>query len=280
MEGEGIAKAPTNWKTFTETIPSLTIKEKDLTLRQSGAALGTFKNITHAKDLLALLFLQTNNSFVTNGADGIKTHFGAGADQAEENSAENAVNFYMGFSDPSKDVYTWNSGMPRDREAFIQSSLAYYFGYASDLPEIRRTNPNLHFDVAIPPQSGFTTPLTTGIFYGLAMPKGAPNNLLSYSVATTLAGNAVQKNLALNSAKLTLMPVRRDVIADSPKDDPYLDLFYKATLVMHSWFDPDPKVSNVVFGTLISDIMSGALRTDLALAKAGSSLISQTSSSQ
>jgi ABC-type glycerol-3-phosphate transport system substrate-binding protein len=65
LSSAGIAKPPTTWKEFVDTIPLLAKKENDLTITQSATALGTYKNIAHAKDILALLLLQSGNNFIT-----------------------------------------------------------------------------------------------------------------------------------------------------------------------------------------------------------------------
>lgn len=179
----------------------------------------------------------------------------------------------MAFSNPLKPVYSWNGGQSADRDSFIQSKLAYYFGTASELPIIRAQNPNLNFGIALPPQAQGGTPLTTGSIYGFAIPKSAPNQLLSYTATTILSGAQAQSALATDlETSAALMPVRRDVLAVKPVSDPYLGFLYDATLIQRSWLDPNPIASNQIFSNLISNINSSALSTDQALAKAATEL--------
>ena len=271
LQSANIVTPPATWQAFSDSISSLTIKKPDLTLTQSAAALGTFANIGHAKDILALLFLQNGNSFITDGVP-VVTNFDNETANAATSVGTQALAFYTSFADPAKAVYTWNAGQPEDLDAFTQSSLAYYFGSASELPAIQATNPNLNFDVALPPQENATT-VTTGLMYGLAIPKIAPNQQLSYAAATLLANAASEAALTSKAGTtLALMPVRRDVLAQAPVDDPYLGLLYKAALVQKTWFDPNPEGTDQAFGTLITDISSGLLTPDQALSKAASTI--------
>lgn len=274
LQAQGIAVPPKNWTEFSSTVSALTKKTSDLTITTAGTAMGTYANIFHAKDILALLFMQSGSSFITTNASGaLAVDFGPVANADRNAAAIAATNFYMAFSDPLKPVYTWNGGEPYDRDAFIQSKLAYYFGTASELPIIRSQNPNLNFGIALPPQGVGGTPLTTGAVYGLAIPKSAPNQLLSYTATTLLA--SVQSESALTNdlqSSAALIPVRRDVLAQKPAADPYLSFLYDAVLIERSWIDPNPAVSEQIFSSFIRSISSSALPVDQALAKMATQL--------
>ena len=270
-EGAGIVKPPALWKDFSEAVVPLSMKKPDLTITQSGAALGTYTNIAHAKDIIAMLFLQNGNPFITY-AKPVKTHFGIGSISGTDVGPQ-VLDFYTAFADPVKDVYTWNAGMPLDRTAFTQSTLVYYFGTASELPLIRAANPNLNFDIAIPPQSKPATPATTGRMYGLAIPKSAPNQMLSYTAATLLSDKASSSALALKAGtSLALVPVRRDVLSEKPTSDPYLARLYQAALIQKTWFDPNPVRSDAIFAGVIKDIASGIANSAQALSKASTQI--------
>ncbi len=271
LEGAGIAKVPQDWVSFADSVKKLTKHQDNLSFAQNGVAFGTYKNIVHTKDIFALLFLSASNPFITRASSGPLPHFGVIGSSSEITSAISATNFFLSFSDPAKDVYSWNAGEPRDRDAFVQGRLAYYFGTSSELPLLRALNPNLNFDVAMPPRSPNGSPVTTGRFYGVAIPKTAKNKDLSYAAGTLLTNT--QASMALiekAGTTLALMPVRRDVLAQKKADDQYISLFYNLMLVMRPWFDPDPVASGSILQTLINDVTSGFLTTDQALSKAAS----------
>jgi ABC-type glycerol-3-phosphate transport system substrate-binding protein len=273
LQSAGIANPPKNWQEFTDSIKLLTIKQSNLTITQSAAALGTYANIAHVKDILALLFMQTGNPFMAYDYIRFTAYFGGGMTPNESNIANQVMSFYSAFADPVKSVYTWNAGQPLDRDMFTQSALAYYFGSASELPAIRAKNPNLNFGIALPPQSVTGNILTSGRIYGFAIPKTAPNQLVSYTAATLLSNAAAETSLSGNSAvTLSLIPVRRDVLANKQISDQYLNFLYKTALVQKSWFDPDPVASDQILGSMIKNINSSLLDIGSALGKAESQL--------
>lgn len=273
LQSAGYAQPPTTWQAFTDSVKLLTIKQNDTSISQSGAALGTYANIEHAKDIIALLFLQTGNPFMTYDYSHFTAYFGGGGTANEKNITEQAMDFYTAFSNPVKDVYSWNAGEPLDLDMFTQSSLAYYFGSASELPGIRATNPNLNFGIALPPQTGTSTLLTTGRMYGIAIPKSAKNPLLSFTAANLMTNADAETSLSGNAAvTLSLLPVRRDVLANNQVSDQYLNFLYKTVLVQKSWFDPDPIQSDQILSDAIRDINSSLMTSADAFSKAETQL--------
>lgn len=273
LEGSGFSKPPSDWTSFKDMASKLTKRDQNLSFIQNGAALGTYRNITHVKDIFALLFISASNPFITRTSGNPLAHFGIIESRTEATSAITATNFFLSFADPAQESYTWNAGEVNDRDAFVQGRLAFYFGTSSELPLLRALNPNLNFDVALPPRLTNGLPSTTGRFYGLAIPKVAKNPTLSYSAANLLTNTASSSALIEKAGTtLAMMPVRRDVLANKPADDRYVSLFYNLVLVMRSWFDPDPVASSAIIQTLIGDITSGFLTTDQALSKAASQI--------
>ena len=272
LQSAGIVNPPKTWQQFTDSVSLLTRKQSDLTLTQSATALGTYSNIAHVKDILALLFLQTGNQYMTYDYSNFDVHFSGS--QQESDTAKQVLTFYTDFANPIRALYSWNAGQPLDRDMFTQSSLAYYFGSASELPGIRATNPNLNFEIALPPQSTVTgTLLTTGRMYGFAIPKSAPNQLLSYTAATLLANTDAETSLSGDAAvTLSLIPVRRDVLANNQISDKYLNFLYKTALVQKSWFDPAPVESDKILGDMIKNINSSLDTVEGSLGQAKSQL--------
>ena len=269
LQSAGYAKPPTTWQDFTDSIKLLTIKQNNLAITQSATALGTYSNVAHAKDIIALLFLQTGNPFMTYDYTAFTAYLGDGGTANEKSVSKQVMDFYMAFSDPVKSVYSWNAGEPLDRDMFTQSSLAYYFGSASELPGIRATNPNLNFGIALPPQSSTSTIVTTGRMYGLVIPKSAKNQTLSFTAASLLTNAVAEKSLSANAAvTLSLLPVRRDVLATNAVSDQYLNFLYKTVIVQKSWFDPAPVESDQILNNMLKNISSSLLDTSSALSKA------------
>jgi hypothetical protein len=201
--------------------------------------------------------------------------FGSTGSAGEASAAAQALAFYLSFADPAKDIYTWNTGLGVDRDAFIASRVGYYFGLGSELLYIRAANPNLNFDIVLPPAQDSTRVITTGRLYGFAIPKSASNSLLSYTIASALVSAEQEQNLSDKAGgTLGLVPVRRDVLANKPTKDSYGALLYMGTLVMRAWIDPAPSLSDSVFAKVVTDVTSGVQTIDSALTRAASELTS------
>ncbi|MBI4096724.1 MAG: extracellular solute-binding protein [Candidatus Levybacteria bacterium] len=122
---------PASWIDFMNYSRQLTVKDEDNKIKTAGAAMGTYGNITHAPDIISLLFVQ-------NGVDlqNISSNLQAAAD---------ALTFYSSFALPPGNV--WDDTMDQSIKAFASGSLAMYFGYSQDYAVIKSINPNLSFSI-------------------------------------------------------------------------------------------------------------------------------------
>jgi len=124
--------APNNWVDFINYARSLTVIDENGKIKTAGAALGTFNNITHAPDIISLLFVQSGVDL-----NNIKEN---------EQAAAEALDFYTSFSLP-KGSKTWDSDLDASILAFGKENLAMYFGYSWDFFMIKAINPNLAFEI-------------------------------------------------------------------------------------------------------------------------------------
>lgn len=124
------AQVPTTWDDFTTTARALTVKDANGKIKTAGAALGTYDNITHAPDILSMLFLQ-------NGVD-INT-------MTPANNAADALTFYTSFA--QGDSAVWDGTLDPSQLSFAKGNVAMYFGYSWDIFQIKASNPDLDFSV-------------------------------------------------------------------------------------------------------------------------------------
>lgn len=127
---------PRTWNDFIDASKALTVKDENGRIKTAGAAMGTYDNITHAPDILSLLFLQNGvdlNDFVTH-----------------KERVEGALNFYTSFATSSDNV--WDDTLDPSLLAFSKGNLAMFFGYSWDYFSIKKFNPDLSFQVVPVPQ--------------------------------------------------------------------------------------------------------------------------------
>lgn len=129
---------PSNWNDFIDTARRLTVKDEDGKIKTAGAAMGTYGNVTHAPDILSLLFLQNGVELDNLEATGERL--------------TGALNFYTAFALDENNV--WDESMDPSILAFSKGNLAMYFGYSWDYFTIKAANPNINLQIVPVPQLG------------------------------------------------------------------------------------------------------------------------------
>jgi len=161
--------------------------------------------------------------------------------------------------------------MSDSKTAFLSGDLATYFGFTSELADIRAKNPNLNFDVAEIPQARPVTGnthivrATYGRMYGLSLISSSPNQNIAYQDILILTDPT---NMAILNQALYLPPANRYAIA-AGSNDPYIKVFDVAALVSRTWFDADQSKSYSIMGNMIDSVTSGRKGVGTAINDAG-----------
>lgn len=262
LDANSIVFPPAYWDEFEKIVPTLTKKDESNKITKSAVALGDFQNIAHAKDIIATMFMQAGNPIVSEKE---------GFFSADLNSPSASVNlgsvleFYAGFADPNSSVYSWNKSFPNSSEAFSREDLAFYFGFASELPTLINRNPNQNFLVSSFPQlRGSNFKLTGAEVLGVAVVASSKN----FNTALTAAGLLATEDFALTlSEALSVVPARRNLLASKPTDA-YYSTFYDSALFSRSWRDPADKETDDIFRRMIDSVLTNNLSVRDALNEA------------
>lgn len=153
FDNAGIAEPPTFWnQEFQQDVKKLTKQDTSGQIIQSGVALGGSTNIGRYSDILSALMIQ-NGAIMTDENNNVTFNRipPSFKDQSYSPGLE-ALRFYTDFSNPAKEVYSWNSSLENSLNMFTSGKLAMMFDYAYDLPTIRSQAPKLNFDIAKLPQ--------------------------------------------------------------------------------------------------------------------------------
>lgn len=267
LSNEAISTPPLYWSGVFGLVPKLTKVKADGSIIQSTIALGAFGNIAHAKDILALLLLQSGNSITTrDDKDNIRStlnqQFAAGG---AISPLETVMKFFVEFSSPSNSAYSWNRAMINSKDLFTGGKLAFYIGPASEILNIESVNPNLSFDVMpIFQTEGSTVRRTSGHIMALAVSKSSKNQSAAVATAMNLSGADSAKTFI---EPLYLPPARRDLLA-TKSDDPYLTSFFASAISVRTWLDPDPAATSKIFNDLVENVISNKLNITSAISKA------------
>lgn len=260
----GVVNPPAFWDELFTLSSDITKRDEGTNIIRSTVALGEFININHAKEIISALIIQAGNPIVVRNGDRLSSVLNR-RNESTSLPSESALRFYTEFSNPVKSVYSWNRSLPLDRRAFIAEDLALYFGFASELLELRQANPNLNFDVAPLPQSRESRfKKTFGNMTAFVILRSAQNPDAAFSVAAVLAGNTA---LAQVSDLTGLPPVRRDLLAQKPVDA-FEVIFYDSALMSRAWLDPDSEETDRIFKDMIEGVTSGRFRLSNAVSRA------------
>lgn len=250
----GIVSYPKTWTELVNIVPLLVEKDASGNIIRGAIGMGSFTNVTHAKEILATLFLQSGVEITSY--DRTTGELDAAIKSTSNNSsvAEQVTEFFTNFTDPVLSTYTWNTALPESRDAFIAGDLAMYIGYASEVESIRAKNPNLDFDVApIPQLDKAKTKVTFGDMKGIMIMNASKNRNTAYVVGALLSGNEFLSSFTPN---LNLPPVRRDLLTSRPTD-PILSIFYTEALISRGWIDPSSIKTTDILSRLVKNITSG-----------------------
>lgn len=151
LNSAGIVSPPQTWEEFALDVSALTLQDRYGEFIQSGAAFGTPDNISYVTDILSLLMLQ-NGTIMTNETGDKATFHQSLPDDRGYFPAQEALKFYLGFSQPGTEIYTWNNEMESSLDAFIAGKVGFIFGYSDFLDKIKTLAPKLNFDISNVPQ--------------------------------------------------------------------------------------------------------------------------------
>lgn len=268
LSSVGIANPPRYWDEFLNFVPEVAIVDDNSNINRAAVALGEFQNVSHAKDIIAALILQTGNNIVERSNEGLRVTLNQSSNLSAD-PAVSAFNFFMQFANPTKPLYTWNKSLPSSRDMFVAENLAIYFGYASELPSLVAQNPHLNFDVARLPQVDGGNIATFGAMYGIAITEKSIKPDVAFRVGKLITD---EDFIGAISGIFGTPPVRRSLLAASG-DDAYKTVFYDAALVSRGWLDPNPTESSIIFQTMINNVTSGRMRVSEAVSVAHEQLV-------
>lgn len=265
LSNEGIVNPPTTWDELFNLNSVLTKKENDGTINRSMIALGQYDNITNAKDILATLLIQNDNPLAKKDSLGYVSTLNDNSLNYAVSPIEAVLKFFIEFSNPSNNAYSWNRSFSSSSEMFTGGKLAFYIGRSSELFNIQTVNPNLSFDVTrIPQIKDAPNKKTFGEIYAVVISKKSSNLTSAFQIANELSNVENAKNLSIQAS---LPPVSRTLLAQKP-ENPYLYSFFDSAIVSRSWVDPDKIKSDLIFKELIDNILSNKLSMSQAVSKA------------
>ncbi len=263
FSNNAIVQPPLYWDELNGLVTKLTKKDAGGSILQSTIALGEYRNITNAKEIISMLLFQAGTPITGRSSSGLISVLNEGFGYPVMPS-QSAINFYTQFSNPTSPAYSWNRSLPTSLNMFLAGNSAMYLGFASEIQGIQQRNSNLNFDVTLVPQiRNAPKKVVFGHMYALAVVKQSKQITATFTLLAALTEPASMKAL---EPVTNLPPVRRDMLAQKPTDA-FREVFYTSAVISKSWMDPDPTLTNISFRDLIESVTSGRARLTEALGR-------------
>ncbi|HSX40586.1 MAG TPA: sugar ABC transporter substrate-binding protein, partial [Candidatus Saccharimonadales bacterium] len=201
------ASVPATWDDFKNTAIAVTVKDENGKIKTAGAALGTFDNVTHAPDILSLLFAQQEVD-VKNLSDSVP-------------NTSAVLKFYTCFSidDGSGCQKVWDDTLDPSMLAFAKGNLAMYIGYSWDYFVIKSMNPDLQFQITPVPHLPGQNGGTIASYWADGVSAKSKHQQAAFLFMQFLAKKETQEKLFTQEAKTRLFgePYSRVDLADTLK---------------------------------------------------------------
>lgn len=256
FNAKGVIYPPTTWDDVLTVVPQTRTIGSDKKIQTAAIALGGARNVEYLSDILSALMLQGGSSI--NTPDGAGVRFDAAAQQA--------LVFYLQFSNPINPSYTWNESFENSRQAFASGKAAMILDYREAEQDISQKNPFLNFDVAALPQLSPDKPAlqTTFAHYsGLAVSRqaSAADAYVAWDFLRWMNTTPGVVSLYLDQTKK--FPALRSMIKEKLGTDD--DVFARGALIAKTWKEANSNEISTIFKNMVSDIISGRVDVQRAL---------------
>ncbi len=273
LNAAGIATPPETWDQFQAQVREL-VKTNDLgEISQAGAGFGTGENVERSPDIISLLMMQ-NRTVMANDSgypqfDKVPQEL---SKQVDEAPGAQALRFYTDFSNPGKNVYTWNSEQPNSLDAFIQGTSAFFIGYSYYLPQIRANAPKMNLGITEIPQISGNPEVNYANYWLWTVSKKTKSTDLAWHLVNVMTGED-QAPIYLKEAK---RPAARRSLLEAQYEDPDIGVFASQALTAKSWFiGVDPKAMESAMIDMIDAVVEDGMEIKDAL-KLGVEKVNQT----
>ena len=261
-----ITSPPKTWEELLDYAKLFTQFDDKGQIKISGIALGAADNINRSTDIVGLLMMQggarMTNELLTEATFDDQVWVGEGASQRRFSPGKEALEFYLAFSDKTRNVYSWDRDMPYSIDAFVEGKTAMMINYPHQIPVIMNKAPHLNFATAPVPQlQGRVEDINYASYFGLTVSKNSPDASGAWQFIDFLAS---PENLKKYLAKTKLPTSRRDLILYQQQDTE-LRHFVNQIVSARSWYMGDTFSTEIVFLDMIKSASVGERTVEEAL---------------
>lgn len=244
----GIVAPPRTWDDFIKQVQELTVKDDKQNIKQSGAAIGTARNINRSTDLLMFLFLQSGVRMTDR--DNTTATFAKAVDGLDV--GRTALQFYTDFANQAKpDRYAWNDRLEYSIDAFANGNVTMMFNYSHHIQTLRSKAPRLHFAVApVPQPGGAQVTVSYANYWAPTVAKQSKHALAAWDFLVYLTTT----DATTTYLEVADRPAARRDLVERQRNDPDLGVFAVQALSARSWYQADNTAIETIFAKMIDDV--------------------------
>lgn len=245
LDNSAIAIPPKTWDEFKLLISKLRKLDPKTNsiIRAAGAIGGSNDSIHGASDIFTLMAMQEGVNFPKNSGE--RLAFG--------NKGQNALNFYLEFTNPKSLIYAWDDAFNYSLDAFANGQSAIIFDYQRTIDVLKKKNPYLNIGIAPMLQFNLDSKVNFADYWGLAVSKKSQNPSAAQDLILALTTNeAYAKAYLLSSGR---PPALRSLI-NKYQDDPSLGVFAQQALSANSWYQVDSDFISQTFSDMIESALA------------------------
>jgi len=222
----GYSSPPTDWDSFMEAAYKLTEIDSSGKIAQSGLAIGTSRNITHAIDILSYFMLQNQAVLMNDGRTEV--------DLTSERAVI-AFDTYTSFA--NSENATWAAYLASDLTLFGREQLAMMFGTTWRALEIIEDYPDVEFGLAPMPILPTNKEVYYSTYWAHSVSKASAHTQEAWKFIKFLSEPEQQRRLYLNSAKTRTFgePYSRVSMNKELLDSEYTNAIAQMAPYMKSW---------------------------------------------
>lgn len=260
LSAEGVTTPPTDWDSFIELAEKLTKKSTAGKITQSGLAIGTSTNVSHAAEILSFLMLEQGIDIIDDAKTTVTLN---------TTKVESVINTYTSFATGVSAI--WDSSLGTDLNMFFQGKLAMMIAPSWRVFDIVQAAPNIEFGTATLPQliaNEKTTYYST--YWAEAVSKSSTNPKAAWDFIAFLAQKEQQKTMYSNSAKIRAFgePYSLVELNEELKTQPYVAAIAESAAQMTSWSMGDESFVKAALNQAITNIVEDGASAQEALKQA------------
>jgi len=262
----GIPEPPRTWEELISAVKKLNQQDRFGNFLVNGVAMGTDANVNRATDILSLLMLQNGTQIYDAQRRNSNLRRDIAAPGGERyNPGAQALEFYTQFSNPAKEVYSWNATNNHSIDAFVAGQAAMMFSYSYTIENVRGKAPFLNFGVAPMPQIDLTKPrINFSNYFAEGVSKASPNA----DQAWDFLQFATSKEQLENYYAAKRVPASRKDIIASQIADPEIGIFAEGSLTAKTFYKPDSNKVETIFSEMINDVVLRGVTPEQAVSTA------------